>query len=45
MQLINSEINHIQKWSARCFLIDDSIASQEPTFTITDTKCQNYCSN
>ena len=45
MQLINCEINHIQKWSARCFLIDDSIASQEPTFTITDTKCQNYCSN
>ena len=45
MQLISCEINHIQKWSARCFLIDDSMASQEPTFTITDTKCQNYCNN
>ena len=24
--------------SARCFIVDDSIECQEPTFTITDTK-------
>ena len=38
MPLINCEINLIQTWSARCFIIDDPIAGQESTFTITDTK-------
>ena len=31
-------INLILTWSARCFIIDDPIAVQEPTFTISDTK-------
>ena len=43
--------------SARCFIVDDPIDCQEPTFTITDTKpyvpvvtlstqvMQNYCNN
>ena len=38
MLLINCEINLILTWSARCFIIDDRIAVQEPTFTISDTK-------
>ena len=38
MPLINCEINLIQTWSARCFIIDDPITGQELTFTITDTK-------
>ena len=38
MPLINCEINLILTWSNRCFIIDNLIASQEPTFTITDTK-------
>ena len=38
MLLINCEINLILTWSARCFIIDNPIAGQEPTFTITDTK-------
>ena len=38
MPLIKCEINLILTWSARCFIIDASIAGQEPTFTITDTK-------
>ena len=28
----------ILTWSNRCFIIDNPIAGQEPTFTITDTK-------
>ena len=36
MPLINCEI--IPTWSNRYFMIDSSIADQEPTFTITDTK-------
>ena len=36
MPLINCEI--IPTWSNRYFIIDNSIAGQEPTFTITDTK-------
>ena len=36
--LINCEINLILTWSNVCFVIDNRIASQEPTFTITDTK-------
>ena len=36
MPLINCEI--IPTWSNRYFIIDNSIARQEPTFTITDTK-------
>ena len=38
MLLINCEINLILTWFNRCFMIDNPIASQEPTFTITDTK-------
>ena len=38
MQLINCEINLILNWSNRCFIIDNTVAGQEPTFTITDTK-------
>ena len=36
--LINCEINLILTWSNRCFIKDNLIAGQEPTFTITDTK-------
>ena len=35
---INCVINHILTWSNRSFKIDNHIASQEPIFTITDTK-------
>ena len=38
MPLINSEIDIILTWSEGTFIIDASIAGQEPTFTITDTK-------
>ena len=38
MPLINCEINFILTWSNRCFIIDNPIAGQEPTFKITDTK-------
>ena len=36
--LINCEINLILTWSDRCFIIDNPIDDQVPTFTITDTK-------
>ena len=38
MPLINCEINLILTWSATCFIIDNRIANQELTFTITSTK-------
>ena len=38
MPLINCKIILILTWSNICFIIDDPIASQEPTLTITDTK-------
>ena len=38
MPIINCEINLILTWSNRWFIIDNPIAGQEPTFTITDTK-------
>ena len=38
MTLINCEINLTLNWSNRCFIIDNPIASQESTFTVTDTK-------
>ena len=38
VSLINCEINLILTWSDRCFIIDNPIANQEPTFTISDTK-------
>ena len=38
MPLINSEINLILTWSDRCFIIDNPIDDQVPTFTRTDTK-------
>ena len=38
MPSINCEINHILIWSNICFIIDNLIGNQEPTFTITDTE-------
>ena len=38
MPFINCEINLIITWSNRFFIIDNSIAGQEPTFTITDAR-------
>ena len=38
MLLINCEINLILTWFNRCFLIDNPIVGQEPTFTTTDTE-------
>ena len=38
MPLINCQITLILTWCNRCFIIDNPIAGQEPTFTITDTK-------
>ena len=38
MPLINCEIILILTWSKNCFLVAGTIANQEPTFTITDTK-------
>ena len=38
VSLINCEINLILACSDRCFITDNPIANQEPTFTITDTK-------
>ena len=35
---ISCEINLILAWYDRCFIIDNSIAGQVPTFTITDIK-------
>ena len=37
MSLINCEINLILTWSNRCFITDNPVAGQKPTFTITDT--------
>ena len=36
--LINREINLILTWSDRCFVIDNLLDNQKPTFTIIDTK-------
>ena len=38
MPLINCEISFILTWSANSFIIDAPIATQVPTFVITDTK-------
>ena len=38
MPLINCQITLILTWCNRCFIIDNPIAGQEPTFTITKTK-------
>ena len=38
MALINCEINFILTWADRWLITDYPIASQEPTFAITDTK-------
>ena len=37
MPLINCQITLILTRCNRCFIIDNPIAGQEPTFTITDT--------
>ena len=38
MSLINCEINSILTWSNSCFITDNLIDDQVPTFIITDTK-------
>ena len=38
MRLINCEMNSTLTWSNRYFIIDNPIAGQERTFTITDTE-------
>ena len=38
MRLINCEMNSTLTWSNRYFIIDNPLAGQERTFTITDTK-------
>ena len=38
MSLINCETSLKLTWSKSCFLVAGTIGSQEPTFTITDTK-------
>ena len=38
MPFINCKINLILAWSPRCFIKDNLIAGQEPTFKITNTK-------
>ena len=38
MPLINCKINLILAWSNRCFIINNPITGQEPTFTTTDMK-------
>ena len=38
MPLINCEINRILTWSNRCFIIDNPVAGQEQTFSITYKK-------
>ena len=38
MSSINFEINFVLTWSNRCFITENPIADEEPTFTITDTK-------
>ena len=38
MPLFNCEINLVLALFDRCFIIDNPLANQEPTFTITDTK-------
>ena len=35
---IKCEINLVLTWPVRCFIIDNPILAQKPTFTITDTK-------
>ena len=38
MSLIDCEINLTLHWSNRCFIKDNPIAGEEPTFAIIDTK-------
>ena len=38
LPLIACEINLILAWSTRCFIMDNPIDGQEPTFAITDTE-------
>ena len=37
MPLINCEVERILTWSAGCVIIYTNVASQVPTFTITET--------
>ena len=38
MLLITCEISLMFSWWKSCFLVTDTVANQELTFTITDTK-------
>ena len=38
MPLINCKVSLIITWSNRCFIIDNPISGQEPTFASTNTK-------
>ena len=38
MPLIDCEINLIFTWSANCVIVSTSVANQNATFEITDTK-------
>ena len=38
MPLSNCEISLMLTWSKNCFLVAGTMANQEPTFAITDTK-------
>ena len=38
ISLINCETNLILTWSANCFIKDDPVNNQVPTFELTDTK-------
>ena len=38
MPLINCEVNLILTWSTNCVIVYTNVASQNATFTITETK-------
>ena len=38
MSLINCETNLILTWFDRCFIIDNLVDNQKPTFTISNAK-------
>ena len=38
MSLINCKINHQLKWSENCILVAGTVADQNPSFQINETK-------
>ena len=42
MPLINFEINLVLTWSANCFIIDDPVNNQVPTFALIDAKICSF---